>query len=126
MTISKQVIKVLAGPERGRRWSVDEKLALVRQSFETGKMVSMVARQHGLNPNPLFYGRKLYRDGSLSAVAAGEDVVVASQPANPREVVTMRHRHKRSAALSPTCPATAIAALGHAFVVSAKQAACHW
>ena len=75
----KQVIEVLTGPERRRRWSVDEKLALVRESFEAGKTVSMVARQHGLNPNQLFYWRKLYQDGSLSAVAAGEEVVAASQ-----------------------------------------------
>jgi transposase len=76
------VVDGLTGPERRRRWSVDEKLALVRESFEAGKTVSMVARQHGLNPNQLFYWRKLYQDGSLSAVAAGEEVVAASQLAN--------------------------------------------
>ncbi|MCC8397344.1 IS3 family transposase [Paraburkholderia sp. MMS20-SJTR3] len=72
-------MEVLTGPERRRRWSADEKLAMVRESFEPGKSVSMVARQHGVNPNQLFHWRKLYQDGSLSAVSAGEEVVPASE-----------------------------------------------
>jgi transposase len=39
----------------------------------------MVARQHGVNPNQLFHWKKLYQDGSLSAVSAGEEVVPASE-----------------------------------------------
>ncbi|MHA6829407.1 transposase, partial [Ralstonia pseudosolanacearum] len=72
-------MEVLTGPERRRRWSVEEKLAMVRESFEPGKTVSMVARQHGVNPNQVFQWRKLYQDGSLSAVTAGEEVVPASE-----------------------------------------------
>jgi len=80
MTNTKQeVMEVLTGPERRRRWSVEEKLAMVRESLEQGKTVSMVARQHGVNPNQLFQWRKLYQDGSLSAVSAGEEVVPASE-----------------------------------------------
>ncbi|MDO3529983.1 IS3 family transposase [Ralstonia pseudosolanacearum] len=72
-------MEVLTGPERRRRWSVEEKFAMVRESFEPGKTVSMVARQHGVNPNQVFHWRKLYQDGSLSAVSAGEEVVPASE-----------------------------------------------
>ncbi len=80
MTRSKQeVVEVLTGPERRRRWTPDEKLAMVRESCEPGKTVSMVARRHGVNPNQLFQWRKLYQDGSLSAVSAGEEVVPASE-----------------------------------------------
>ncbi|MBM5629725.1 transposase, partial [Burkholderia pseudomallei] len=53
-------MEVLTGPERRRRWSVDEKLAMVRETFEPGKTVSMVARLHGINPNQLFQWRKLH------------------------------------------------------------------
>lgn len=74
-----EVMEVLTGPERRRRWSAEEKLTMVRESFEPGKTVSMVARQHGVNPNQLFHWRKLYQDGSLSAVSAGEEVVPASE-----------------------------------------------
>lgn len=80
MTNNKQeVMEVLTRPERRRRWSADEKLAMVRESFEPGKSVSMVARQNGVNPNQLFHWRKLYQDGSLSTVSAGEEVVPASE-----------------------------------------------
>ncbi|MDO3623759.1 IS3 family transposase [Ralstonia pseudosolanacearum] len=80
-------MEVLTGPERRRRWSVEEKLALVRESFEPGKTVSMVARQHGVNPNQVFHWRKLYQDGSLSAVSAGEEVVPASELAEALKLV---------------------------------------
>lgn len=80
MTKTKQeLVEVLTGPERRRRRSPDEKLAMVRESCEPGKTVSMVARQHGVNPNQLFHWRKLYQDGSLSAVSAGAEVVPASE-----------------------------------------------
>lgn len=72
-------MEVLTGPERPPRWSSDENLAMVRESLEPGKSVSMVARQHGVNPNQLFHRRKLYQNGSLSAVSAGEEVVPASE-----------------------------------------------
>lgn len=35
-----------------------------------------------MNPNQLFHWRKLYQDGSLSAVKAGEEVVSASELAD--------------------------------------------
>lgn len=77
--IKQEVMEVLTEPERRRRWSPDEKLAMVRESNEPGKSVSMVARRHGVNPNQLFHWRKLYQDGSLLAVSAGEEVVPASE-----------------------------------------------
>ncbi|MCP1121614.1 IS3 family transposase [Robbsia andropogonis] len=52
---------------------------LLQNHLEPGKTVSMVARQHGVNPNQLFHWKKLYQDGSLSAVSAGEEVVPASE-----------------------------------------------
>jgi len=49
MTNSKQeMMELLTQPERRRRWSVEETLAMVRESNEPGKTVSMVARQHGV------------------------------------------------------------------------------
>ncbi len=55
---------------------------MVRESNESGQTVSMVVRRHGVNPNQLSHWRKLYQDGGLSAVRAGERVVVASELAN--------------------------------------------
>ncbi|MGF6368283.1 transposase [Paraburkholderia sp. RAU6.4a] len=72
-------IEVLTQPEQRRRRSVEEKLAIVRETFEPGATVSGVARRHQVNANQVFAWRKLYQDGSLSAVSAGEQVVPASE-----------------------------------------------
>ena len=71
-------VEVLTQPEQRRRRSVEEKLAIVRETFEPGASVSGVARRHQVNANQVFAWRKLYQDGSLSAVSAGEQVVPAS------------------------------------------------
>ncbi|MFM0340084.1 IS3 family transposase [Paraburkholderia fungorum] len=71
-------MEVLTQPEQRRRRSVEEKLAIVRETFEPGASVSGVARRHQVNANQVFAWRKLYQDGSLSAVSAGEQVVPAS------------------------------------------------
>jgi transposase len=71
-------VEVLTQPEQRRRRSVEEKLAIVRETFEPGATVSGVARRHQVNANQVFAWRKLFQDGSLSAVSAGEQVVPAS------------------------------------------------
>jgi transposase len=74
MTSSKsdepEVLKV----EHRRRWSAAEKMAMVRETFETGMTVSLVARRHGVNPNQIFHWRKLVRLGELAAAYAGRTV----------------------------------------------------
>ncbi|HFU8446661.1 TPA: IS3 family transposase, partial [Escherichia coli] len=65
--------------EKRRRRTTQEKIAIVQQSFEPGMTVSLVARQHGVAASQLFLWRKQYQEGSLTAVAAGEQVVPASE-----------------------------------------------
>ncbi|MGU4577175.1 IS3 family transposase, partial [Escherichia coli] len=67
------------GPEKRRRRTTQEKIAIVQQSFEPGMTVSLVARQHGVAASQLFLWRKQYQEGSLTAVAAGEQIVPASE-----------------------------------------------
>ncbi|WP_410401425.1 IS3 family transposase [Escherichia coli] len=68
------------GPEKRRRRTTQEKIAIVQQSFEPGMTVSLVARQHGVAASQLFLWRKQYQEGSLTAVQyAGEQVVPASE-----------------------------------------------
>ncbi|MGT0822257.1 IS3 family transposase [Shigella flexneri] len=67
------------GPEKRRRRTTQDKIAIVQQSFEPGMTVSLVARQHGVAASQLFLWRKQYQEGSLTAVAAGEQVVPASE-----------------------------------------------
>ncbi|RQR47272.1 transposase [Burkholderia sp. Bp9126] len=56
--------------EHRRRWSVAEKLAIVRESFEPGKSVTTVANRYDVNRNQLSGWRKLYRDQVLLAMKA--------------------------------------------------------
>lgn len=68
-----------AGPERRRRWSTAQKLAIIHETYEAEATVSIVARRHGIQPNQLFAWRKLASQGALTATAAEEEVVPASE-----------------------------------------------
>jgi len=59
---------------------VQKKIAIVQQSFEPGMTVSVVARQHKVAASQLWC--KQYQEGSLTTVAAGEQVVPASELAS--------------------------------------------
>ena len=71
-------VEVITSVQRRRRWSADDKARMVQETYAPGMSVSLVARQHGIAPNQLFSWRRLYADGALSAVSAGEEVVPAS------------------------------------------------
>ena len=72
-------VDVLTHPEQRRRFSVEQKLAIVRETFEPGRSVSTVARQHDVHANQVFKWRKLYQEGNLAAVRTGEPIVPASE-----------------------------------------------
>lgn len=75
---NEKMIEVLSGPERRRRRTAQEKIAIVQQTMEPGMTVSHVARLHGLNANQVFTWRRQYQNGSLTAISAAEEVVPAS------------------------------------------------
>jgi len=79
MTGSSDRIEVITSVQRRRRWSAEEKAAIVQETYAPGMSVSLVARRHGIGPNQLFRWRRLYAEGALSAVGAGEEVVAASE-----------------------------------------------
>lgn len=47
-------VEVITGVERRRRWTTEEKLAIVTESMVEGAVISEVARQHGISPQQLF------------------------------------------------------------------------
>lgn len=59
---------VVIVPERRKRYSTQEKLELVRQTYLPGNTVSSVARAHGIAPSVLFRWRALDKQGSLTAI----------------------------------------------------------
>ena len=72
-------VEVITSVQRRRRWSAEEKARIVQETFAPGMSVSLVARQHGVAPNLLFTWRRLYAEGALLAVGAGEEVVPTSE-----------------------------------------------
>ena len=72
-------IEIITGRERRRRYSAEQKLALVAETMQPGMTVSAVARQRGVSPSLLFKWRQLMSQGGQVAVKADEDVVAASR-----------------------------------------------
>ncbi len=78
------------GPKKCRRHGVQKKIAIIQQNFEPGMTVSLVARQHGVVVSQLFLWRKPYQEGSLTAVAAGEQIVPALELASAMKQIKER------------------------------------
>jgi len=61
-------------PRTHRRFTLSQKIAIVRESMAPGVSASHVARKHGLAVNVLYYWRKAYKDvldTDLTKVGAG-------------------------------------------------------
>ncbi|WP_454887286.1 IS3 family transposase [Sphingomonas oryzagri] len=71
--------EVLSGVERRRRWTPEEKVRIVEETYLPGMSVSLVARRHGIGGNQIFTWRRLMPQGALTAAAAGEEMVPASE-----------------------------------------------
>jgi transposase len=58
--------EVLAGPERRRRWTVEEKVRILAQSVAPGASVMLVCRMHGISSGQLYTWRWQFRTGELT------------------------------------------------------------
>ncbi len=67
--------EVLSGVQRRRRWTPEEKVQIVEETYLPGMSVSLVARRHGIAGSQLFNWRRLMAQGALTAAGAGEEVV---------------------------------------------------
>jgi transposase len=54
-----------------RRWTLEEKLRIIEESYRGPRLVSSTARRHGLSVNQLFVWRRLYREGKLGEEGPG-------------------------------------------------------
>jgi transposase len=61
--------EVLTGPERRRRWSLEEKLRILAQSVAPGSSASLVCRLHGISSGQLYTWRRRFRTGELTGFA---------------------------------------------------------
>ena len=60
------VVEVITGRERRRRWSMEEKLRIVAETFEPGASVGQIAARHDVYPGQLFTWRRQARSGKLT------------------------------------------------------------
>ncbi len=57
---------VLVRVERRRRWSDEEKLAILKETTQSGAIVAVVARRHGLGTGQLYTWRKQLLKGAMA------------------------------------------------------------
>ena len=82
MTGSGPRAEVLTGPERRRRWRVDQKLAIVAEFEHSGSSGAVVARRYGISTGLLYTWRRQahgLRARSRSLVPGFVPVVVAPE-----------------------------------------------
>src|SRR6187455_3749767 len=72
-------VEVITSVQRRRRWSTEEKVRIVEETYLPGNSVSIVARRHGISANQLFTWRRLMARGAFTAAGAGEEVVPVSE-----------------------------------------------
>jgi transposase len=56
--------EVLHGPERRRRWTLEQKALIVAEAFAPDVVTSSVARRHGVHPNQLYAWRREVREAT--------------------------------------------------------------
>jgi transposase len=84
-----QRIEVITGVERRRKWSAQEKAAIVAESLADGAVVSEVARRHGLNPQQVFGWRARLRNAANGSAPSSDatpmfvPAIVEDEPASP-------------------------------------------
>jgi transposase len=69
-------VEVISGPERRRRWSEEQKRAIVAEAFAPGASVSAVARRTDIGTGQIYRWRRELGD----AVAGFAEVVVSPPP----------------------------------------------
>ena len=72
-------IELITGEARRRRWTTEQKLQIIEESFLPGETVSSVARRCGVAPNLLYRWRRLLTEGGAAAVGSDEPVVGSSE-----------------------------------------------
>ena len=110
--------EVLAGPERRRRWSDGEKIAIVREASDGRSSVAEVARRHDLSRQQIYHWRSAMRRGELIEGGGGRFLAVefagdvpdcpADRADDPRDAVVEVSLRKGRALRVPVSIAPAV------------------
>jgi len=79
MSSSVDRVEVFAGIQRRRRFSVDQKLAVLQEAAQPGMTISYVARRHGIAPSLVFGWRRRMTEGGKEAIRADDAVVARAE-----------------------------------------------
>jgi len=79
MSSSVERVEVFAGIQRRRRYSVDQKLAVLQEATQPGMTISYVARRHGISPSLIFGWRRRMTEGGKEAIRADDAVVARAE-----------------------------------------------
>ena len=93
--------EVLSGPERRRRWSSEQKAALVSETAQPGASVAEVARRHGISRSLLYNWRReaLAHNGVAVGLPELVPVVIAGEASEPATAEGRRKRAARAAGM---------------------------
>ena len=109
-------VEVLAGPERRRRWSIEQKQAIVAAAFEPGAVVRDVARRAEVTSSLIYRWRRDLRAAANGfaqvLVAPAGDGVTAPPPMPAIEIELAGNARVRiPASVSPAWAAAVVEAL---------------
>jgi transposase len=65
--------------KRRRRWSIQEKEKIVRETYEPGNSVSLVSRKYNISPSMVFQWRRYMEEGASKGIANEEELVPFSE-----------------------------------------------
>jgi transposase len=115
-----QRVEVFTGTGRRRRWTAEQKAAIVGETYEEGETVSAVARRHALTTQQLFTWRRDARRAQAGASRMGFAPVVLEASGSRAGTTPLAHGHSdgspvieivTGAATVRVPPGTALAAL---------------
>jgi transposase len=72
-------VEVFAGIQRRRRYTAEQKMAVVQESAQPGMTISYVARRHGIAPSLIFGWRRRMSEGGKEAIRADDEVVARAE-----------------------------------------------
>jgi transposase len=79
MSNSVDRVEVFAGIQRPRKYSADQKLAVVQEAAQPGMTISYVARRHSIAPSLIFGWRRRMSEGGKEAIRADDEVVAKAE-----------------------------------------------
>ena len=79
MSSSVDRVEVFSQIQRRRRWSVDQKLAILAEAAQPGMSISYVARRHGISSSLVFGWRRRMTEGGKEAVRADDEVIARAE-----------------------------------------------